>query len=140
MLHKLFVYGSLKQGFGNHELLENSKYLGSYDTSDANYLMISLGSYPGVIELDGQDNHHYILGEVYEVDDITLAMIDRLEGNGQFYTRKIVQLYDTDHSFDAWMYLLPKKFFDFETDTCYTVSSQCRVKLNEKTNWQVWTQ
>ena len=140
MLHKLFVYGSLKQGFGNHDFLESSKYLGTYDTSDANYRMISMGSYPGVVELDGQDEHCYILGELYEVDDDTLARVDRLEGNGSFYTRKIVELSETDDTIEAWMYLLPKQFLDFETDTCYTVSSQRRVELNERTNWQVWTQ
>lgn len=140
MLHKLFVYGSLKQGFGNHDFLEGSRCLGTYDTSDANYRMISMGSYPGVVELDGQDEHCYILGELYEVDDDTLARVDRLEGNGSFYTRKIVELSETDDTIEAWMYLLPKQFLDFETDTCYTVSSQRRVELNERTNWQVWTQ
>ena len=110
------------------------------DTSDANYRMISMGSYPGVVELDGQDEHCYILGELYEVDDDTLARVDRLEGNGSFYTRKIVELSETDDTIEAWMYLLPKEFLDFEKEDWYTVSTNRRVELNERTNWQVWTQ
>jgi gamma-glutamylcyclotransferase (GGCT)/AIG2-like uncharacterized protein YtfP len=136
MRHKLFVYGSLKQGFGNHGLLKNSKYLGTYDTSDAIYQMVSLGGFPGVIQLDGQDEHCYILGELYEIDDATLARIDMLEGNGHFYTRKVIDLSETDDIVEAWMYLLPKNFLDERSESCY---SRYRVELNERTNWQVWT-
>lgn len=136
MTHKLFVYGSLKQGFGNHDLLENSKFLGAYDTSSANYRMVSFGAFPGVIELDGQDEHCYILGELYEVDDDTLALVDRLEGNGHFYTRKVVELSETDDTIEAWMYLLPESYLNMEIVN--QKNSRYRVELNERTNWQFW--
>jgi gamma-glutamylaminecyclotransferase len=135
MSHKLFVYGSLKRGFGNHELLKNSKFLGAYDTSDANYQMFSFGGFPGVIALDEQDRHHYILGELYEVDDATLARVDMLEGNGHFYTRKIIELSETDDIVEAWMYLLPQSYLQMEISVR---ESQYKVFLNERTNWQYW--
>jgi gamma-glutamylcyclotransferase (GGCT)/AIG2-like uncharacterized protein YtfP len=141
MTHKLFVYGTLKQGFGNHDFLENAKFLGAYDTSNANYRMVSLGNFPGVIELDGQDEHCYILGELYEVDDATLAKIDMLEGNGHFYTRKVIDLSDTDDTIEAWMYLLPQSYLDWKVFDWKVLgnNSNSKIVLNEKTNWQVWT-
>jgi gamma-glutamylcyclotransferase (GGCT)/AIG2-like uncharacterized protein YtfP len=76
-MHKVFVYGSLLSGMGNHGLLSTSKKIG--DTrSPRNFNMIDLGYYPGVM----QDSHSdgVVLGEVYEIDDITLARLNRLEG------------------------------------------------------------
>lgn len=136
MTHKLFVYGSLKEGFGNHDLLESSNFLGSYHTEYPHYRMMSLGGFPGVIELDDCGQHHYILGELYEVDDITLARIDMLEGNGHFYTRKLVELSETDDTILAWMYLLPPSFLDMNYENVY---SRSQVAVNERTNWQLWS-
>jgi gamma-glutamylcyclotransferase (GGCT)/AIG2-like uncharacterized protein YtfP len=76
-MHKVFVYGSLLSGMGNHRLLEKSKKLG-LSHSPKGFGMIDLGYFPGAIRLDGTENR--IIGEVYEVDDYTLARIDGLEG------------------------------------------------------------
>lgn len=74
--HLVAVYGSLRQGFGNHRLLVGSKFLGDDDIYGG-YKMYSLWGYPGVIKADG---NHRIKIEVYEVDDMTLQSLDRLEG------------------------------------------------------------
>ncbi|BFH72601.1 gamma-glutamylcyclotransferase [Sulfurisphaera javensis] len=68
----LFVYGSLRYGFELHHLLSNSRFVGLAFTEG--YKMYDLGSYPGVIKGDG-----IIYGEVYEVDEDTINLLDRVE-------------------------------------------------------------
>ncbi len=75
-MNKVFVYGSLLSGLGNHGLLSSSKMLGK-TKSPANFQMVDIGWFPGVIKAE---NGIAITGEVYEVDDITLARLNRLEG------------------------------------------------------------
>jgi gamma-glutamylaminecyclotransferase len=78
-MHKVFVYGSLLSGMGNHHIVEKSKCLG-ITRSPKGFSMLDLGSFPGVVEGEVGD----VIGEVYEVDDITFARLDRLEGYNPF--------------------------------------------------------
>ncbi len=52
--------------------------------------MVSLGAYPGIIA----GGSTAIVGEVYEVDEATLAELDRLEGHPEFYRRTEIALAD----------------------------------------------
>lgn len=97
MLHKVFVYGSLKRGFGNHVLLEGCKYVGPAKTNPL-FTMISYGAFPAVL-IDGETA---ITGEVYEVDEHTLRSLDALEGHPNWYKRVEVV---TDLC-KAWMYCM----------------------------------
>jgi len=75
-MHKVFVYGSLLKGLGNHRLLADSTFLGE-DNTKPEFLMVDLGWFPGIIEdIDGVS----IKGEVYEVSNDTLSWLDSLEG------------------------------------------------------------
>ena len=65
--------------------------------------MISLGWFPGVCVV-GNDQ---IQGEVYHIDDETLARLDHLEGHPSFYERKLVWLHDGT---SAWCYILPDSY------------------------------
>lgn len=95
MQHLLFVYGTLRQGESNHYLLESSHCLGSYQTTP-DYSLYDLGPYPAVIE-----GHHAIVGEVYQIDEETLARVDRLEDVPVEYRREsIVTPFGS-----AWIYL-----------------------------------
>lgn len=100
-MYKVFVYGSLKMGYGNHHILSSSKFLGNDLTKHDMYRMFSFGGFPGVIESPGQHGT-YISGEVYEVDEETMKKLDILESNGFFYKREIVEL---SYWGNAWMYL-----------------------------------
>jgi len=104
MKHRVFVYGSLKQGRGNHSLLLEANYIGSRLTSEEIYHMISFGAFPGVIKNSENGEAAAINGELYEVDKSTLERLDRLEANGSFYKRELVQLRDENEP--AWMYIL----------------------------------
>jgi gamma-glutamylaminecyclotransferase len=88
---KVFVYGTLMKGEGNHSLLDNkfSEYIGPAITKRG-YTLYNLGSFPGVIE----KGTSAVLGEVYEVCAFTLSRLDYLEGHPHFYKRKKVVLRD----------------------------------------------
>ena len=109
-MHKVFVYGSLLSGMGNHDILANSKLLGATN-SPRRFLMVDLGYFPGVIEDDFMGDS--VIGEVYEVDDVTLNRLNRLEGyneilpSGGMYDRKeidtefgkaLIYIYNHSHS------------------------------------------
>ena len=100
---KVFVYGTLKQGHGNHRLLAESKCLGTTHTKPA-FTMLHLGGFPGVL-LQGDTS---IIGEVYEVDEITMKRIDRLEGYPSFYDRTKLH---TEYG-QAWIYFLDPHYKD----------------------------
>jgi len=91
------VYGSLREGLHNHRLLEDSDYLG-LDWTDPDYTMLSLGSFPGIVE----GGETAIKIEVYQVNQDTFTNLDRLEGYPNFYNRKKIE---TKFG-DAWIYFL----------------------------------
>lgn len=96
--YRVFVYGSLKQGFSNHRLLLDSEFLGESRTLSRKFNMVSMSSFPAV-EKGGV---YSIEGELYEVDGWTLSDLDALESNGYFYQRELVKLVDGS---EAWMYV-----------------------------------
>ena len=98
MSHKVFVYGTLKAGFGNHRLLTNAKFLGDAKTP-ANYTMYSTGGFPAVIK----QGDTVITGEIYEVTDEEFKRLDSLEGYPSMYTREQIELQDSDET--PWIYL-----------------------------------
>lgn len=103
-MHRVFVYGSLKRGRYNNDLLRESRFIGERTTQDETWIMRSLGGFPGVVKEYHGALSASIYGELYEVDDNTLTRLDRLEGNGHFYNRELVRL--RDESEPAWMYIL----------------------------------
>jgi gamma-glutamylaminecyclotransferase len=130
--YMVFVYGSLKRGFGNHYFLRDAKYCGNTETVDATFCMHSMGPFPAVTE--SNDNGYHITGELYEVDADTMLDLDKLEGNGVFYTRKLVKVYTLNGTVEAWMYLLaekPEQESVFMSKFVYT---------DENLNTQEWNQ
>lgn len=94
---KVAVYGSLRQGFGNHQLLQDSEFLGTMITQNE-WTMYSLGGFPGIVP-KGEIS---ILTEVYEVNDEIFQRLDRLEGYPEFYNRQEIE---TPYG-QAWIYYL----------------------------------
>jgi gamma-glutamylaminecyclotransferase len=82
---KLFVYGTLMQGFWNNRLLEGATPIGRDSIQGAMY---SLGGFP-YVSLYGEDTR-IVHGEVYEIEDDHLRLTDRLEGYPTFYNRSQV--------------------------------------------------
>jgi len=77
----VFVYGTLLNGNCNYErYLKDSKFVGNAVLRG--YSLYNLGSYPGV----KKNADDYVKGEVYIVDDNTLAKLNILEGEGELYS------------------------------------------------------
>ncbi|MDZ7697722.1 MAG: gamma-glutamylcyclotransferase family protein [Deltaproteobacteria bacterium] len=107
----VFLYGTLKRGFGNHHFLDGSRFLGKAITKKKYALYVS--GIPFVIENEPVSQ---ISGEVYEVDEDTLARLDRLEGHPDWYCRKWINLImergslnDVEKVNEAWIYFFPHK-------------------------------
>lgn len=81
---KVAVYGSLRQGMGNHRILDGAELVGQYDVV-MRAKMISLGGFPGLLK---DDDFSPVTIEVYEVNDCILDRLDRLEGHPTFYKRE----------------------------------------------------
>lgn len=94
MVHKVFVYGTLKSGFFNHRLLGGCEFFGgavtvpTYKMIETGYKMIENG-FP-VITPDPEGKP--LAGEIYTVDDETLARLDQLEREGSSYDRKLIDV------------------------------------------------
>ena len=72
---RVFVYGSLKRGFRNHQYVENARFVGEAYTV-THFRMLD-GSFP-VLRDAGADRMP-ISGEVFDVDAPTLVKLDELE-------------------------------------------------------------
>lgn len=93
---RIFVYGTLLHGEPNHGLLARARLVGPTWTAPL-YRFVSLGGFPALLH-GGKTS---IAGEVYEVDEETLARLDRLEGHPRFYRRETIDLHDDDGSGDV---------------------------------------
>lgn len=102
MTQNVFVYGSLMSGLGNHGWLNGTPLTGATSTKPG-FTMVTLGAFPGVVE----HGNGIVKGELYDVDAITMQMLDQLESNGSFYTRKQVVL---ECKTTAWIYLLDESY------------------------------
>lgn len=139
MQHKylVFVYGSLKRGFGNHGFLENSKFLGITDTVHRVYRMYPLfGSFPTVVATN--DEAYAITGELYEVDYDTLKRLDILEGDGHMYTRRLTSVHNGSDTVEAWMYMMPEDDRLIRDNVAYP--SKRFVYTDSKLGTQEWFQ
>ena len=128
---RVMVYGSLKQGFGNHDwfLAGNAevKFLGRcYTLGD--YDMYDNGAFPIVTHGPDERRQVPIVGEVYEIDPNTLDALDCLEGHPDWYHRVKV---DTPWK-KAWMYVMPASD-RFPEDA--RVSSGCWRMTKEEKEW-----
>lgn len=72
----IFVYGTLRRGFGNHSFLNQSTFKGNAITVEK-FTMFCSGQIPFVSRSQAIST---IVGEVYEVDEQTLRNLDALEG------------------------------------------------------------
>lgn len=104
---RVFVYGTLKQGRPNHDVLKGAELLGRC-TVKGKVQMLDLGYYPGMVMTPGKEPDRKVLGEVYRVSRDTLTMLDFLEGHPHYYARHKVQ---TPWK-GAWCYFLPMAYRD----------------------------
>lgn len=87
---RIFVYGTLKRGYRAHHLIDHSdnRFIGEA-LSQPRYHIYDLGGFPGMKENLAVDGG--VRGEIYEVNDTTLQLLDRYEcvDSGLFERREI---------------------------------------------------
>ncbi len=87
---RVFVYGSLKRGFGLHWVLEGQRFIGDTCTTPG-FRLYDVGWFPAMVrDPDGIA----IQGELYDVDAGCLAELDRVECEGRLYERVEIELQD----------------------------------------------
>ena len=100
MNHLVAVYGSLKRGHFNHDLIEDAKFVGDDWLFD--FTLYTLGPFPAIKrhKSDG------VLVEIYEVTSHQLHLLDQLEGfnskspEKSFYLRVAIE----SSYGSAWVY------------------------------------
>lgn len=85
---RIFVYGTLKRGCRNHDLLARANFVGEVWTVPK-YLMYDCGRFPALVETEfGRP----IFGELYDVPLPVLEKLDLLEDVPNQYMRGSVEL------------------------------------------------
>lgn len=101
-MYRIFVYGTLMNGFSNHFYLNNARFVGKGFTSKKYHMTASMIPFVSSRE---SSNSNYIFGEVYEVDEVDLRKVDQLEGHPHWYERKEIDVRLDDGSvMKCWMY------------------------------------
>jgi len=78
VLHRLFVYGTLKEGFRNFHVNRGHRVPGDFVTQERFPLhVIGPLGLPWLVHEPGQG--HRVIGQLFEVDDAGLAAMDALE-------------------------------------------------------------
>lgn len=100
----VFVYGTLMRGGRLHHHLKGAEYL--HHASLKGFSLYDLGWYPGIkVETEGRES--LVHGEVFRVDEQTLAHLDMVEGNGSLFMRRMVDLWNPERGplGPAWVYV-----------------------------------
>jgi gamma-glutamylcyclotransferase (GGCT)/AIG2-like uncharacterized protein YtfP len=100
----VFVYGTLKQAYGNFAVVDDLFESGAAGTVSG-FKLIDLGSFPAALVSDGET----IRGELLTLNQPSTALrrLDRLEGVPTLYTRETVTVaLDDGTEKTAFMYVL----------------------------------
>jgi len=105
----VFVYGTLKRGFGNHRVMQRagSEFV-CCGTMVERYPLVVSGL-PYLLDLPGQG--HRVEGEIYRVNSAEgRSALDRLEGHPCFYERRLTDIVGDDReTYTAWVYFLARR-------------------------------
>lgn len=81
------MYGTLRRGGVLHRHMGSCPYLGCGRTDPA-YRLVRLGWYPGMLT----GGTTAVFGELYEVDELTLAALDDIEEHPRVFVRSPIVL------------------------------------------------
>jgi len=84
----LFVYGSLKRGFRLHHHLRTALFRGVART-EPGFALYRLVWYPAMV---AEDTSGTVTGELYEVSDALLSVLDEVEGVPVLYQRAPIRV------------------------------------------------
>jgi gamma-glutamylcyclotransferase (GGCT)/AIG2-like uncharacterized protein YtfP len=90
-MNYVFVYGTLKRGEANHQILRDATYVTQGYAKG--FVLYDLGGCPAMMPgaVVGDRVEQSAMGEIYAIEDEDfddiLCSLDRLEGEGQLYIR-----------------------------------------------------
>ena len=99
--HIVFVYGTLMKGELHHTSIAHARFVRAAETLPE-YELVQIDYYPAKLPGGGSR----IRGELYEVDDATLAHLDELEEVPHYYERRTIALADGTQ---ALTYVMPRE-------------------------------
>jgi len=115
-MQRVFVYGTLKRGEPNHEVIRDARngsaeYLGMAETVHR-YPLVIASRYNIPFLVKAPDAGHKIIGEIFQVDETMLNFLDQFEGHPQYYERESIPIKWLDPPADSeesvWVYFLTK--------------------------------
>jgi gamma-glutamylaminecyclotransferase len=122
---RILVYGTLMKGFGNHALLGSEpKYIGE-GTTLPEFTMYDLGGFPALAS-DGQTA---IKGEIYDVGDSVLSVLDRLERHPVWYQRSAIQMNDGQV---VEGYIMPRAHISDQATTVFSGNWRAYCEVRHK--------
>ena len=101
----LFVYGTLKKGYGNNTLIKHTEFIGE-SISIERFDLSGIGfpcAYPN-------RNGKLLQGEIYKLNDSDFITTDMLEGNGSLYQRELREFVCDGKIIEAWIYIIIEPF------------------------------
>ena len=98
MKHCIFVYGTLRRQASHHRNLHDAQWMANASVKG---ILYCIDWYPAIVLAD--DGESRVRGELFMVDDTTLAELDRYEGDE--YQRVLVNAEDEHGNFhQAWIW------------------------------------
>ena len=102
---KIFVYGTLRNGYGNHRLIVGEQLVGNATTIQKYHMTAS-----GIPFVAHTPKTSHIFGEIYEVSEEKIPSLDHLEGHPCWYKREAVPVrLDNGETTEAWLYFNDKQ-------------------------------
>ena len=106
----LFVYGTLMKNLYNHHLLSSAVFICKCKTAEKFSLYLE-GSIP---YLTNRQQLYHIKGELYDVSDDIIKEIDKLESEGEWYHRKVIEIFEKN--LKVYAYFNDKDGVFYDTD------------------------
>lgn len=114
----LFTYGTLRRGFRNHHFLENAKFIATaISIEKIDTVLRTTPDYPEgypVAFISKSPKAQNLSGEIFEIDEITLSRIDKLEDYPHEYDRVSLQFECEDNITRSALIYIGKDDFDHE--------------------------
>lgn len=101
---RVFVYGSLKKDYYNHKYIQNCRFISNNTICGYNMKYDKSNKYPFLFK-----GNYCIKGQVYEIDNNILNILDELEQNNIVYKREEIVI----DNFKTWIYLTINDSFDY---------------------------
>lgn len=98
---KLFVYGTLCAGQRAHHLLRGAPLVARTRT-EPRFRLVDMGGYPALVA----GGTTAVLGEIYDVEDSLIPVLDEYEEVPALYQRVVLEV----GGMKAFVYLLPERF------------------------------